>query len=166
MATTIDTTALFFGTPASLTVDGTEVGATLTPPKVMVQATQYAPEFQGAGGPVAGAVFNTKIKATVEFDVDEITAEKLGWSMPGSVTSGDTTTWRIGRVPSDAFKDVVLTGNGVDGATLVVTVRSALGDGQLSLEFSDSSVAGSHVVMTGYYDGSDPTLCPVSITLS
>lgn len=258
MTTTIDTTALFFGAPASLTVGGDEVGATLNPPKVMVQATQYAPDFQGAGGPVSGAVFNTKIKASVEFDVNELTAAKLAWSLPGSspaagtgsVTAGpndfattltadipagvtlipvadttdggssveiapgmflkigtgdtaefrkvrdfapgvaielteslffahetdedvvrvddlDTTviTWRIGRVPSAAFKDVVIDGEGLDGRHLVVTVNDALSDGNLEVEMSDSAVAGSHVVMTGYYDGSDPTLCPVQISV-
>jgi len=86
VTTTIDSTALFFGAPASLTVGGVEVGATLTAPKAMVEATQYAPDFQGAGGPISGAVFNTKIKASVEFDVNEITAAKLAWSMPGSAS--------------------------------------------------------------------------------
>jgi hypothetical protein len=253
MTTTIDATALFFGAPASLTVDGVEVGATLTPPKVNIEATQYAPEFQGAGGPIADAVFNTKIKATVEFDINEITAAKLAISMPGSTAavgaggataspgnfattldaavaigdtllqvtattvgavtlapgmfikigttefrkvkaisaaaavevteacfvahdSGDaivrvddldttTVTWRTGRVPAASFKDVVLDGVGLDGQHLVVTVTDALSDGKLSFEMSDSAVAGSHVVMTGYYDGSDPTLCPVSVAV-
>ena len=40
MATVIDTTALFFGAPASLTVGGVEVGATETAPKASVKATQ------------------------------------------------------------------------------------------------------------------------------
>ena len=249
MTTTIDSTALFFGAPASLKVGLTEVGATLTPPKVMVEATQYAPEFQGAGGPISGAVFNTKIKAQVEFDVNEITATKLGWSAPGAtstsgsgtpvspataavltadsavgdtllivdattdftvgdyikigtgvtaefriisglatdgieVTEGlfyvhldtedvigvedlDTTvlTWSTGRVPSTAFNDVTITGVGLDGRSLTVVVSDALSDGKLTLEMSDSAVAGSHIVMTGYYDGANPTLCPVSISI-
>jgi hypothetical protein len=255
VATTIDSTALFFGPPASLTVGGTEVGATLTPPKVTVEATQYAPEFQGAGGPISGAVFNTKIKATVEFDVNEITAAKLAWAMPGSssvvgtaattggggtgtlyadvaagatnikvtsvanLTAGDylkigdageeeihriavggvgtinggtgitletpllrahdagddyvevddagTTviTWSTGRVPSATFKDVIIDGLGVDGRHLKVTVSDALSDGKLNVEMSDAVVAGSHVIMTGFYDGATPTLCPVSIEI-
>lgn len=252
MATTIDSTALFFGAAASLTVGGDEVGATLNPPKVSIEATQYAPEFQGAGGPISGAVFNTKIKATVEFDVNELTAAKLAWSLPGSTstagtgaattagdafattlaadsaigdnlldvvsaaaplavgqflkigtgaaaefrtvraivgtvveltsalaiahTTGDdvvrvvdldvtTITWSTGRVPSTAFKTVILDGVGLDGRHLVVTVTDALGDGKLDFEMSDAAVAGSHVVMTGYYAGANPTLCPVSIAV-
>ncbi len=252
MATTIDSTALFFGAPASLTVGGDEVGATTTPPKVTIEATQYAPDFQGAGGPISGAVFNTKIKASVEFDVNELTAAKLAWSLPGSsaavgagsATGGggafattttadtaigdnllpltstdpplapgqflkidtggdaefrtvraivglvvelteamtkahasgadvvrsvdlDTTTisWSTGRVPSEAFKDVIIDGIGLDGRHLVVTVTDALSDGKLDFEMSDSAVAGSHVVMTGYYDGANPTVAPVTIAV-
>lgn len=253
MATTIDSTALFFGAPASLTVGGPEIGATLTPPKVTIEATQYAPEFQGAGGPISGAVFNTKIKAQVEFDINELTAAKLAISLPGSTssagtgaasgssdayastldantvigttvlpvaattspiaaghfvkigtgaaaefrivkevitgaalevtealfkahTSGDavvrvvdldvtTISWSTGRVPSEAFQTVVLDGIGLDGRHLVVTITSALSDGKLSVEMSDSAVAGSHVVMTGYYDGANPTLCPVTVAV-
>ena len=249
MATTIDSTALFFGAPASLTIGGTEVGATVSAPKITVEATQYMPEFQGAGGPISGAVFTTKIKAAVEFDINEITAEKVaGWGMPGAVsvvgtaavtgggasttlsadvaagatsiavtsatgiaagdflklgdsgetevvkvgagyTSGTTipvgklrfahdsadavvevddagttvTTWRTGRVPSAAFKDVILDGIGVDGRHLKVTITDALGDGKLEIELSDTAVAGPHVVMTGFYDGADPTLAPIQI---
>jgi hypothetical protein len=249
MATVIDSTALFFGAPASLTVGGTEVGATITAPKCVIESEQYAPDFQGAGGPVSGAVFITKIRASVEFDVNELTATKIAWSLPGSsavvgtgtpagggasttlsadaaagatqivvtaatsiaandflkigdtgeteirqVTSGyvsgttipltqplvrahdsgdavvetvdagtTITTWSIGRVPANAFKDVVLDGVGLDGRHLKVTVSDALSDGKLEIEMSDSAVAGSHVVMTGFYDGASPALAPVQI---
>ncbi len=253
MPNSIDSTALFFGAPASLTVGGVENGATLTAPKVSVESTQYAPEFQGAGGPISGAVFTTKIKAQVEFDINELTAAKLGQAMPGSGSTvgtgtpttagaafstttdidsaiGDTIlnvaattaplaigqflkidtgtnaefrtvraviataaveltsaltkihlsgvavvrvvdlnvttiTWSIGRVPSTSFQTVILDGVGLDGRHLVVTVSNALADGKLVLEMSDSAVAGSHVVMTGYYTGTNPTLCPVTIAV-
>jgi hypothetical protein len=249
MATVIDTTALFFGAPASLTVGGVEVGATETAPKASVKATQIKPEFQGAGGALAGAVFNTKVDVSVEFDVNELSAAKIAWSMPGATSvvgtgtitvtlglattlsadsvagasalvltastniatgkflkvgdageteivkvvgyvsgltvatekplrfnhdSGDAvvmvddagttiTTWRIGRVASAAFQDVILDGLGVDGRHLKVTVTKALSEGTLDVEMSDSAIAGSHVVMHGHYDGADPTLVPIKI---
>ena len=169
MATTISAEDLFFGAPASLTIGGVEVGATLTPPKVSIEATQYAPEFQGAGGPISGAVFNTKIKCTAEMTVNEITAAKLAWSLPGSssATAGtpptDTITWAIGRVPSASFEDIILDGVGLDGQHLIVTISDALADGKLEIEMSDSAVVGSTVTFTGYYDGSDPTTAPFSI---
>ena len=165
MPTTIDSTALFFGAPASLTVGGVEVGATLTPPVAKIEATQYAPDFQGAGGPVKGAVFNTKIKATIEFDVNEITAAKLQWSLPGSVVAGTPSvwTWSIGRVASTVFNDVILDGIGLDGRHLTVTVKDALSDGKFDITMSDAAVVGSHVIMTGYYDGANPQLAPMQI---
>ena len=251
MATTIDTTAVFFGAPASLQVDGTEIGATMSAPKITVQATEVAPEPVGAGGPVKGLVFVTKIKATCEFDLLEITAAKLSWSLPGSTSVpgtgtpaadadafattldddtaiGDTllpvastasplavgqylkigtgdgaeirkvkaivaaaaieitealqkthesseavvrlvdagttvTTWRTGRVPTSAFKDVVLDGVGVDGAHLMFSLTDAISDGQLSMEFGDTAPGGVHVVMSGTYDGADPTLAPFQL---
>jgi hypothetical protein len=253
VTTTITADDLFFGAPASLTVGGVEVGATITPPKVSIEATQYAPEFQGAGGPISGAVFNTKIKASVSFTVNEITAAKLAWSLPGSTNvagagtpsanadafattldadanagstilsvtattapiaaghwvkigtgataefrivkevitgaalevtealffdhlstedvvrtvDGATTTisWSTGRVPSNAFKTVVLDGVGLDGQHLIVTVSNALSDGKLEVEMSDSALAGSEVTMTAYYDGATPTLCPVTVAV-
>jgi hypothetical protein len=248
MATTIDSTALYFGAPASLTVGGTEVGATTSAPKVSIKAEQYAPDFQGSGGPIADAVFNRKIEATAEFDVNEITAAKLAWTMPGSssvvgtgsvtggglsttlaadvaaaatsvvltdatglladafIEIGDTgeteivqvlsvagaptitlksgllrahdsgdavvevddagttvTTWRTGRVGSTVFKDVILDGLGLDGRHLTVTITDALGDGNFEAEMSDEAIVGVHVIMKGYYDGSDPTLAPFTI---
>ena len=252
MSTTIDTTALFFGAPASLTVGGEEVGATMTAPKVTVKSTQEKPQFQGAGGPLKGAIFTTKIDAQVEFTINELSASKLLWSMPGATqvvgtatttvtlglattlsadvlagatsivltaatnvaagkflkvgdaaetevvqvapgyTTGMTiplvrplqrnhdsadpvvmvddagttlTTWRTGRVPSSAFKDVVLDGIGLDGRHLVATVKDALSDGTLEVEMSDSAVAGTKVVMTGTYVGTDPTLAPIQIAV-
>ena len=68
-------------------------------------------------------------------------------------------------MPSTAFHTVVLDGLGLDGKHLVVTVTNALGDGKLDLQMADNAVAGSHVIMTGYYEGTDPTLCPVSIAV-
>lgn len=255
MATTIDETAVFFGAPASLQVNGTELGATMTAPKITVAVTQVAPEPVGAGGPVKGLIFNTKIKATCEFEVNEITAAKLAWSLPGSssvvgtatasvgadafattlsddTAIGDTllpvtvttdatpttvaagmflkigtgsgaeirkvkaivagaavevteslqmahlsgddvvrlvdagttvTTWHTGRIPTTAFKGVVLDGVGVDGRHLVFTLTDAISDGQLAMEFGDTALSGSHVVMSGTYAGTDPTLAPFQL---
>jgi hypothetical protein len=244
---------LFFGSPASLTVGGDEVGATLTAPKVSVKATVYSPDFQNAGGAIKAASFITKIECQVSTTINEITAAKLAWSLPGSTSSsgtgvaaadasafatttdaataagttylpmtsvasplavgqwlkvgsgalaefrkvreiiptagvllnealmnahdsgvavvhtvdGDVTTisWSTGRVPTSAFKDVVIDGVGLDGQHLIVTVTDALSDGKLDVEMSDSAVAGSVVTLTGYYDGANPTLCPVTIAV-
>lgn len=249
MATTITPEELFFGAPASLTVGGTEVGATVDPPKVSIDITEYTPDFQGARGPVKSTKNITKVLAKVSFRVNQFTAEKLGWSMPGSVSttgagtptsgganttlaadtalgatsitvasatgiaagnilrigdagnrevrhvgagyvsgttipldaallqthdSGDqvlelddipetTTTWTPGRVPSDAYKDVVLRGEGVDGAYLEVQLDDALSTLNSEMEFGDSAIAGMPVEFVAHYDPDAPTVAPFRI---
>ena len=148
MATTIDSTALFFGAPASLTVGGVEVGATLTPPKAMIESEQYAPDFQGAGGPISGAVFNTKIKCSVEFDVNEITAAKLAWSMPGSSSVVGTAATTGGGCSGTLYADVAA------GATNIkVTSVTDLTAGDF-LKIGDAGEMEVHEVDTvGTIDG-------------
>jgi hypothetical protein len=83
VATTITPEAIYFGTPASLTFDGVECGATVTPPKITFEVEKYVPEFQGAKGPVKGTVVITKVIPKAELTVNEITAQKMAWAMPG-----------------------------------------------------------------------------------
>ena len=115
MTTTIAPEELFFGSPTSITYGGTEVGATIDPPKVTITPTLYKPEFQNAIGPVRGAVFVTAVEASVELTVNQITAEKLAWALPGAEVAVDVLSWPPGRVHSSAFKDLTLVGERRDG---------------------------------------------------
>jgi len=87
MATTITPEELFFGAPASLTVGGVETGATVDAPKVSIEITEYTPDFQGARGPVKGTKFITKVLLKVALRINEFSATKLGWALPGSVAA-------------------------------------------------------------------------------
>jgi hypothetical protein len=87
MTTTITPEELYFGAPASLTFNGVECGATVDAPKVSFAVTTYTPEFQGAKGPVKGTAITTKVIPSVEFTVNQITAQKLAWAMPGSASA-------------------------------------------------------------------------------
>lgn len=251
MATTITPEALYFGAPASLTFGGVECGATVTPPKITFEVEKYVPEFQGAKGPVKGTVVVTKVIPKAELTINEFTAAKLAWAMPGAasvvgtaavtggggvgtlyadaaagatnikvtsvanLTAGDflkigdvgeteiheidvvgtvnggtgitlktallrahdagddyvevddagTTiiTWTPGRVPSADYKTLVLTGSGLDGRQLVVTILNAMSAENQEMEFGDSAVTGLALVFTGHYDGATPTVAPFSI---
>jgi hypothetical protein len=246
---------LYFGSPASLTYGGTEIGATVDKPKVTFEVTEYTPVFQGARGPVKGTTMVTKVIPMAEFAVNELTAEKLAWAMPGSASvvgtatptgggadttlsadvaagvreievtsatgiSGETTldagdgdfleigvvgeteirrvervdgttvilesplgrlhrdtddvvevddagttiiSWTPGRVPSAAYADLVLTGLGLDGRQLVVTLQNAMSAQTVTMEFGDDSIAGLPVKMTAYYDPTTPTVAPFEI---
>jgi hypothetical protein len=120
-------------------------------------------------GTGAGAEFRTvrAIVANVVELTEALTKAHASGSTVLRVVDLDVTTiaWGIGRVGSTVFKDVVLDGVGLDGRHLVVTVSDALSDGKLDFSMSDSEVAGSHVVMTGYYDGAAPTVAPVTIAV-
>lgn len=90
MALVIAPEELYFGAPASLTYGGVEVGATLDPPTVNFDITTYTPEFQGARGPVKGTVITTRVIPSCTLRVNQITAQKLGWALPGTATTSST----------------------------------------------------------------------------
>ena len=87
MTTTITPEELYFGAPASLTYDGVECGATIDAPKVSFQVENYTPEFQNAKGPIVGTVITRRVIPSVEFTVNQLTAQKLAWAMPGSTST-------------------------------------------------------------------------------
>ncbi len=335
MSTVITPEELYFGAPASLTYGGVECGATVDPPKVMFEVETYTPEFQNAKGPVKGTSITRRVIPSCEFTVNQITAQKLAWAMPGSesassesvgqvvaglattlgadpalgatlirlasittVAAGDfirigtvlteaasevvrvvvlgtagatdtqvensagggllidhangeevktvtgtllaapaaagavnikvdsvtgltagefirigyvghfetreltavgtagvggtgvtfaipltrdhaldewvvevtslgstTITWTAGRIPSASYQDLILTGVGLDGRQLIVSIFDALSAESQELEFSDSSVSGLKVKFTGHYDPTTPTVAPFSIQL-
>jgi len=338
MTTTITPEELYFGSPASLTYGGVPCGATIDPPKISFAVTTYAPKFQNAKGPVKGTHITTEVIPSCELTVNQITAQKLAWAMPGtasassesvgvlvaglattlaadpalgattismtSVTTvgvggfirigttlteaacevvkvttvgtasgGDTVvensagggllidhgngeniktclgtllaapcvagatnikvdavtgsgliapgdfirigyvghyetrtvttvgtigpsgtgvsfaipltrdhgldewvivvaalgattvTWTAGRIDSSAYKDLVLTGLGLDGRQMIVTINDALSAESQELEFSDSSVSGLKVKFSGNYASATPTVVPFSIQL-
>jgi hypothetical protein len=84
MPTTIDPTAIFSGAPVSLLYGGVECGATTAVPKFALEVESGAPVFTNAGGPVVGTRRNRKIIPSVELTVNEQTAQKLAWAMPGA----------------------------------------------------------------------------------
>lgn len=165
MTITIAPEELFFGGPTSITYGGTEVGATITPPKVTITPTLYKPDFQNAIGPVTGAVFVTAVEAKCELTVNQFTAEKLAWALPGATVVGDTLSWTPGRVASGAFKDLVLIGAGLDGRTIVFTLQNALPEGSLEVSFSKSEISGMNLTFIGYVEETAPLTAPFTIEL-
>jgi hypothetical protein len=166
MATTINPEQLFFGGPASLTIGGVEAGATVDAPRVTITPTVYTPEFIGAKGPVKGTDIVTRVLAAVEFTVNEFSAVKMGWTMPGSITNDGVTTWTPGRIPDASYKDVILTGNGLDDAVMVVNIYDAISVQPLEIDFSDTAIGGMRVRFEGRYDPDAPTVAPFDITLT
>jgi hypothetical protein len=165
MPTTISPEELFFGAPVSLTYGGTEVGGTVDAPKVQITTTIYTPEFQNAKGPIEGTDIVTKVIVAAEFTVNQFTAEKLAWAMPGSTTTGDTTTWEPGRIPTSAYKTLVLQGEGLDGRAMILSIYNAINVSPLEIDFSNQAIAGLKMRFEGRYDATTPTIAPFALEL-
>lgn len=165
MATTIEPQELFFGAPVSLTYGGVEVGATIDAPKVTITPTVYVPEFMNAKGPIVGTAIVTKVEVACEFTVNQFSAAKLAWGMPGCETTGDTTTWEPGRVDSADYKTLVLVGEGLDGRQMIVSIYNALSSQPIEIDFSSQAIGGMKMRMVGHYDADTPNVAPFAIEL-
>lgn len=166
MVQTIAPEALFFGAPASLTVDGTETGATIDNPKVTITPTIYTPEFTNAKGPVAETDIITKVLVAVELTVNEFAAEKLGWAMPGvREDPPGTFHWTPGRIPTTAYHDVQLVGLGLDLREMVFRIFNAISVQPLDIDFSNATIAGLKLRLEGRYNKNQPTKAPFSLRI-
>lgn len=165
MATTLSPEDLLFGTPTSITYGGVEVGATVDPPTWSVEPQLYKPDFQNAVGPVKGAVFITGAAVKCELTVNEFTAAKLAWAMPGATEDAGIITWSPGRVADTAFQDLVLTGKNLAGNDLVVTIKNALPEGTVTIPFSKSEISGMKLTFIGYVDPTTPQELPFELSL-
>jgi hypothetical protein len=95
MTTTIDADAIFSGAPVSLMYGGVECGSTITSPKVGLEVESGAPAFKNAGGPVKGTRGIRRIMPTVEVVINELTAQKLAWAMPGATASSSESVGQV-----------------------------------------------------------------------
>jgi len=167
MATVIDASAIFSGAPVSILYGTVECGATISVPKFELAVTAGSPDFTNAVGPVMNTEIIRKVIPSITLEVDEITAEKIAWAMPGAALVGGVITWGAGRVASTEYKDLVLTEVGADGSELVVTIMNALSAENQSLEFSDDPAkpVGLSLKFTGYVEESTPKVAAFSIAL-
>lgn len=251
MAVTITPEELYYGSPATLTYGGVDVGGTTEPPTIHIDITEFHPDFQNAAGPVVGTSIITDIMVRAELMVNQMTAAKLAWALPGSASTATSTavvagggattlsaaaaagattisvtavtglivgdfvrvgavgptadyaqitaiasldltldralanahasgasvtevegdgrttiTWSAGRVPSTAYQDLVLVGQGLDGRTMTVTIQNAFSSENISLEFGKGSVSGLSMNFIGHYDPTSPYEAPFTVAFS
>lgn len=165
MATTIDPEAQFFGAPVSLMVGGIEVGATIDAPKISIVPDVYTPKYQNAKSPIRGTDIVTWVLVSCEFTVNEFTAAKMALALPGATLTGDTITWEPGRVPSSAYKELVLIEEGLDGRSLVLAIHDAISLQPLEITFGNTEVAGFKMKFEGRADPASPGLIPFSLEM-
>lgn len=163
MAVTITPEELYFGAPTTLTYGGVDVGGTTEPPRIIIEPTIQRPDFQNAAGPVVGTSVVSEVSVRAEITVNQLTAAKLMWAMPGAEQSGDTITWTAGRVPSASYDDLTLIGPGLDGRTLVVTIHNAFPEGTIELPFGKEEFTGMNLTFVGHYEADSPLEVPLTV---
>ena len=166
MSVTITPEEVYFGAPTTLTYGGVDVGATLTPPVIHFDITKYDFSPQNAAGPIKGGSVITDVLVRVELTVNQVTGAKLAWALPGASEVAGVVTWTTGRVPSAAYKDLVLVGPGLDGRTMTVTLEDAFSAENLSIELGKANPAGLSMNFMGYYDPTTPYDVPITIEFS
>lgn len=165
MATTIDASAIFSGAPVSLTVGGTECGATISVPKFEIAVTSGAPDFTNAGGPVKGTRINRKAIPSLTVTITEITAEKIGWAMPG--TSGGA--WTLGRLADADYMEVVATSQpSAGGDVITLTLHDCTSAENQSMDFDDDPTKPMSLTLkfTAHYAEATPMLVPFSLSIA
>lgn len=166
MAVTITPEELYFGSPTTLTYGGVDVGGTTEPPRIIIEITKLEPDFQNAAGPVVDTSVITGVMVRCELLVNQITGAKLAWALPGATEVGGVITWTTGRVPSSAYKDLVLVGQGLDGRTLTATIENAYSAESIELPFGKDDFTGMSMNFIGYYDGASPYEVPLTVAFS
>lgn len=166
MAVTITPDELYFGAPTTLTYGGVDIGATLEAPRIVIEPEILTPDFQNAAGPIENTDVVTGVMVTAEITVNQLTAAKLAWAMPGATNVGGTITWTVGRVPSSAYKDLVLVGPGLDGRTMTVTLENAFPNGSIELPFGKDDFTGMALTFVAHYEGASPYDVPFSVAFA
>ena len=166
MAVTITPEELYYGSPTTLTYGGVDVGGTTEPPTVNIEITEAKPDFQNAAGPIVGTAVITDVMVSVDLMVNQLTAEKLAWALPGAEETGGVITWTAGRVPSSAYKDLVLVGQGLDGRTMTFTLENAYSAQPISLPFGKGEFGGLSMSFVAHYEGTSPLEVPFTVEFS
>jgi hypothetical protein len=166
MAVTITPNELYYGAPTTLTYGGTDVGGTTEAPRIIIEPTYLTPDFQNAGGPVQDTKVVTGCMVRAEIMVNQFSATKIAWALPGSEETGGTITWTIGRVPTASYQDLVLVGPGLDGRTMTVTIENACPESSIEIPFGKEEFTGMNMTFIGHYEAANPMDVPFTITLA
>jgi hypothetical protein len=87
------------------------------------------------------------------------------WCIKVTALGTTRVTWTPGRVPSSSYKTLGLSGLGLDGAPLVVTILNAMSTQSQSIAFAKGEGSSLKLKMLGYYDPAAPTVVPAYIDL-
>lgn len=76
-----------------------------------------------------------------------------------------TISFRIGRVPSSDYRDVVLVGEGLDGRQMRVELDDCASAENQELSFADDDITGLNLQLEAHYDPAAPRVVPMRVVL-
>lgn len=152
----------------TLTVGGTDIGATLGGATFVVEMEQYAPKLDGVRGPAKGVRWITQEIPKLTCRLTEVQMAKVQWALPGSSLASDASSellsdTTVGYIATGDYNDVIFTGTKPDGNTVIITVNDATATSNLTMSFTDEGLTVYEVEFTGHYDPSDPDDAPWDI---
>ena len=114
----------------------------------------------GTAGP-AGTGVTFAVPLTRDHALDE-------WVVKVAALGGVTIRPAVGRIPTSAYQNLVLTDIGADGRTLIVTLENALSAESQELTFDDDPTQplGLSLKFTAHYDPDLPRQVPITIAMA
>lgn len=76
-----------------------------------------------------------------------------------------TISFRIGRVPSSDYRDVVLVGEGLDGRQMRVELDDCASSENQELSFADDDITGLNLQLEAHYAPEAPRVVPMRVVL-
>ncbi|MBU1008455.1 hypothetical protein KKA53_05255 [Candidatus Dependentiae bacterium] len=164
-----DTPALIVVDGGELAYGGTDIGALIGSVKFTLEREYYTPEFIRVRGPVKGTRFVIKEIPRLTCMMSEWQVARIQYALPdtdlSSDASSDVLTSVPGRLPDASYEDIVYKTTLADGKEMQITVRDAVCDANLEVEFPDTEAAQYEVTFVGHYDPADATVAPWEIMI-
>lgn len=164
-------------TPANLvigagdvTADAVDVGVTADDNTFTIEEEIFEPDnLNGVPGMLVGTQYKIRGEGILACTMPEVNATVIGHLWPGSrsATVGDTTTldWDgTRRIPTSAFRDMVLTVPGLDGKEFTFEADDAINQGSLEFAGQNAGLMSPRGEWHSKWDPSALTASPYRIT--
>lgn len=160
---------MLYGTNAYVTVDGTDLGATIGEIAVSMQTEEYYPDLFQARGPVSGTgkIIGATGSVTVTMAEHNYSLLSVLWSAgSGSDASSEMVgSGTLGTITE--LTNVVVTGaSRNDGKAFVVTIPKARVTSPVAITLSESQESGIEVVFEALFTLNSPATMPMWVKYS
>ncbi|MBC8520756.1 MAG: hypothetical protein H8D26_02015 [Methanomicrobia archaeon] len=163
---------LVFGA-GTVSVGGTDLGATDDGVVFRIEQEIYEPHFNGVYGPLKGSLHRTRLVAYIEVTIQEFKTDTLAIAIPGltSTTAGDSSSEElsdgvIACIAAAQYQTVIWTGEDCDGDAITITLENAISTENMEVSFQDTEEAKIRLTFMSTYSANDPGHIPFSVVVA